>query len=43
MKYLQSVLVLSLEKVKVSLTIYSLTVNGNKIGRRNFVTYTMAC
>ena len=43
MEYLQSVLVLSLAKAKVSLTIYSLTINGDKIGRRNFVTYTIVC
>ena len=37
MTYFQSVLVISSANAKVSLTVYSLIINGDKLGARNFV------
>lgn len=36
MTYFQSVLVISSANAKVSLTVYSLIINGDKLGARNF-------
>ena len=36
MTYFQSVLVISSANAKVSLTVYSLIINGYKLGARNF-------